>query len=324
MPHDAEMNDLPPVALRTADLLAAGLDDRFLRRRAEKGEITRVVRGRYIGSDVWNSLDDRERYCLRIRETVRGLNANVVVSHQSAAAFWAFPVLDRWPTAVEVLDPARSQFGRTRTLVRRPGGNTADVVTSGDIRVTSAARTAVDVALTSDFVVAVMVFDQGLRAGLFDVGQPAALLEQRRDAQRWRAASLALRMASPLAESPGESISRAMIHCLGFPAPGLQETFADRRGVIGRVDFWWPETGLVGEFDGAAKYLDPVLRNGRTADQVVLAEKKRADRLRALPHVRDVVRWDYATARNAERLASVLLGAGLRQQKTRFRQMKIA
>lgn len=64
-----------------------------------------------------------------------------------------------------------------------------------------------------------------------------------------------------------------------------------------------------GEFDGRAKYLKPEYLNGRTASQVVINEKNRENRLRALGLT--VVRWEWATALDRQRLQAVLRSAGL-------------
>ncbi|MEO5920648.1 MAG: hypothetical protein ABIQ01_05835 [Pseudolysinimonas sp.] len=118
----------------------------------------------------------------------------------------------------------------------------------------------------------------------------------------------ALAFADPRSGSPGESISRAVMHEYGFPAPELQTEFRDRRGLAGIVDFWWPEFQLIGEFDGRSKYTDDVLLGGRTPADVVIAEKAREDRLRALgPRV---TRWDWMTV-IGEGLGMHLVQAGL-------------
>lgn len=78
---------------------------------------------------------------------------------------------------------------------------------------------------------------------------------------------------------------------MGFPAPELQRCFTDARGTIGRADFYWPGVRLVGEFDGAVNYSKPEFLRGRTPSQVVIDEKLREDRLRALGL--GVVRWTW-------------------------------
>ncbi len=118
------------------------------------------------------------------------------------------------------------------------------------------------------------------------MGQVAAAVQAHPHAAARRRAELAFSLASPLAESAGESFSRAAFQFLGFEQPELQHDFSDAGGFIGRSDFWWPgregRKGVVGEFDGKAKYINPELRNGATAEEAVYNEKLREDRIRAL------------------------------------------
>ena len=98
---------------------------------------------------------------------------------------------------------------------------------------------------------------------------------------------------------------------LGWPAPVLQQPFFDRRGKIGDVDFWWPESGVIGEFDGQGKYLRDVYLKGRTPGEVVVEEKNRENRLRAHPEVRGMARWEWVDVESAHRLDAKLRAAGL-------------
>src|SRR5207302_519572 len=93
-------------------------------------------------------------------------------------------------------------------------------------------------------------------------------------------------------DSPGESRSRVAFHGAGLPAPQLQAEIRDESGnFVARTDFLFETLGVVGEFDGASKYRTE-LRGRRTVEQVVMAEKHREDRIRALGWV--VVRWIWA------------------------------
>lgn len=85
------------------------------------------------------------------------------------------------------------------------------------------------------------------------------------------------------AQSALESHSRVRLVRCGLPEPRLQVPFHDREGLIGVVDMYFEELGVIGEADGAVKYLTG-------AD--LLAEKRREDRLR---RQHPVVRWDWAT-----------------------------
>src|SRR5690606_5203667 len=106
--------------------------------------------------------------------------------------------------------------------------------------------------------------------------------------------------ADGAADRPGESLSRVNMHALRLPMPLLQaETF----GASGRryfVDFWWPEFNLIGEFDGKAKYSDPVFLRGRTPEQALLDEKTREDDIRAADH--RMTRWGWQVALAPARL----------------------
>jgi hypothetical protein len=115
--------------------------------------------------------------------------------------------------------------------------------------------------------------------------------------------------AETQAESPLESVSRVNMRAIGVPRPELQRSYSDAAGVIGAVDFAWEEFGLLGEADGDVKYLQARFRGDRTADQVVLDEKIREDRLRALS--RRMARWRWATAIDPDALRRKLAAAGL-------------
>ncbi|MCH8561282.1 hypothetical protein [Nesterenkonia sp. DZ6] len=132
---------------------------------------------------------------------------------------------------------------------------------------------------------------------------------------RWKAA---LGFADAHAESPGESVSRALIHQLGFAAPTLQVWIATDVGDQ-RVDFEWTVQGssrtspevqrIVGEFDGRGKYFDEALLRGRPAKEVHYAEKLREDAIRRTG--RGMVRWDWTDLSHPEVLAAKLGQAGV-------------
>lgn len=67
------------------------------------------------------------------------------------------------------------------------------------------------------------------------------------------AARTAIAFGDEASGSVGESLSRAQMHVLGFPAPRLQTRMPQPDGPDDIVDFDWPEFGLFGEFDGHGK-----------------------------------------------------------------------
>ena len=123
-------------------------------------------------------------------------------------------------------------------------------------------------------------------------------------------ALLVAKLADARAESAGESLLRASIHLLGLPMPELQREFRGDSGRRYSVDCYWPDQRFVLEFDGRAKYLDPALRGGRSAEQVVVDEKEREDEIR--PQVRGMARVGWSVAAAPWRLEARLRAAGFR------------
>jgi hypothetical protein len=58
---------------------------------------------------------------------------------------------------------------------------------------------------------------------------------------------------------------------LGLPRPVLQAEIGDEHGrFVTRTDFYWPEFGVVGEADGAAKYSTAaVIRSERQSEAIM-------------------------------------------------------
>jgi len=274
---------------------AAGDPDPRAQRRlidgARRGELVRLMPGRYVTRSSYDSADEHDRHRARLDAVMPGVSPDLVVSHESAVVVHGLPWVGTLPEYVVVLDPKRSTGQRRGHLqkVAAAGRRVAPVRVDG-LDVTPLHVTAVDIALRAPFRTAVVVLDAVLARG---VPRDALLAELSRRAPRPRAASRARRaieFADGRAESPGESVSRLCWAEAGFPPAVLQRAFRDSRGAIGRVDFWFEEAGVVVEFDGLTKYRDRDMRGGRTPERVVVDEKIREDRLRALPEVRTVVR----------------------------------
>ncbi len=67
----------------------------------------------------------------------------------------------------------------------------------------------------------------------------------------------------------------------------------------------------MGEFDGHEKYSAQRFLKGRTPAQIVIEEKNRENRLRALGY--NVLRWEWADLENPQKLITLLRSAGLPQ-----------
>ncbi|MBP2210272.1 hypothetical protein JOJ87_000616 [Rhodococcus ruber] len=265
-----------PLLRRSA--LAAGHTDAELRRAVRRGELQRLTPGVYLDADGVQLLDDVGRHRLLARTVGTGLRPAAAISHISAAVLHEFDV---WQTDLALIHTTngRSAGGRrgpTRYVHAAVLGG--DVVQLDGVRVTSPART-VDLARTLPVEEAVVVGDSVLRR------YPDLDFRAHFDAPRAgiAAARRVVGFLDARSESPGESLSRLRLRDAGLPAPVLQRTIHTPGGVfVARVDFFWEQWGLVGEFDGMVKY--------GTVDDV-RAEKHREDALRDLGL--QVVRWTW-------------------------------
>jgi very-short-patch-repair endonuclease len=120
--------------------------------------------------------------------------------------------------------------------------------------------------------------------------------EQARTMRSWPGViglQLTVQLADGRRGSAGESRFDYLCWASGLPAPRLQYPVIDRHGVVlGIADFVWPEHGLIVEFDGRIKY-QQFLREGETAADAVVREKKREDAMRAATGWRVIrVTWD--------------------------------
>ncbi|MGM7667109.1 hypothetical protein [Microbacterium sp. A93] len=111
------------------------------------------------------------------------------------------------------------------------------------------------------------------------------------------------------AESPGESLSRAAVHELGFVVPEPQRNLYDGSRWIARVDHWWEEIGLAGEFDGKSKYSEALRKPGDSWQDVLVREKEREDAIRRTGA--GVMRWLWKDLRDHRRFERLLVHHGV-------------
>ena len=270
------------------ELAADGFSSSELARMVRAGELVRLRRGAYTTPAV-GELSARAAHLRLLQATMPQCDPAAAVSHTSAAVVHDLPVWDEHLVRMHVTRD-REGGGRTRRLMRVHGAALPDrdVVDVAGIRVTSLARTVVDLGRSLPLVQAVAAGD-------------AALARTRRDAidrvlgeQAGRTgigrARRAVELLDPRSESAGESYSRVVLHLAGLPRPEPQyEVFGLDGRLVGRCDFGWPECRVLGEFDGRKKYGELLRRPGQTAEDVLIDEKRREDRLRALGWI--VIRW---------------------------------
>jgi hypothetical protein len=284
---------------------------------AAHGREVRVARGAYIDAPFWAGLGARDRYLLTIRAVAGSRGSRPVLSHLSAAAIHGLPIVGPWPQHVHVTQPVALGTRSRGPVVRHSLSLTEqDVVEIDGLLVTSLVRTVIDLAAAAAPTSALAAMDAALHVDRFE-REPARLTageilrswEARLPFRGHARARELIEFGVPNADSPIESVSRWNMRLIGCPPPILQQSHFDAQGFIADTDFSWPEFDTVGEADGDQKYLDPAFRGGRSAERVVLDEKIREDRLRALPKV--VVRWRWAVALAPELLRRKLVGAGI-------------
>lgn len=294
------------VVSRSEILLSA--TDRELRALVRSGDLERMQRAMYLRDG--RGLRPEERYRLRVEAYVharRQDGVDPILAGPAAAVVLGLPLFGPTPDGIHVVGAGsggRASRGLAIPVARPPDG---DVVAVDGLRLVAAARTVLDVARLGSLTAGVVAADAALRLRRCSADDLHAALEELRGHKGVAAARTCASLASPLSESPGESWSAVVFHVNRVPRPDRQEAFRDDRGAIGRSDFWWPDRGTVGEFDGKVKYgrTNP---SGRPPEDVLWQEKVREDRLRALGLT--VVRWtaaDLATPRHlCHRLRSIL------------------
>lgn len=273
--------------IRRRDAIAVDVSDDALRSAVRAGGLIRLAPGVFAEpSDRFDGPGGADQlFRLRsIAVATTERSSGYPLSHASAAAVHGLALLrpDRRRVHLTSGRGSGGTTSRDRHLHTAPLGCDDLTVVDG-VRVTSLARTAVDVATTGDFAQGLVVFDGALRAGV-SKDQLAIALAGRR--YGGRQARRALLFAHKDSESVGESWSRAQMIDAGMPGPELQRVLRCPGGTY-RCDFCWGER-LIGEFDGAVKY-GQLRRPGDSATDTVLREKRREDELRRLGFM--VVRW---------------------------------
>ncbi|MBW3068200.1 hypothetical protein GZ998_01525 [Actinomyces sp. 594] len=187
-----------------------------------------------------------------------------------------------------------------------------DITVVGGVPVTTVLRTAFDCAFDEPAHNALAIADAALR--LYCRSQPndhrayADAEKRARDTwQEWlqrsphrrgiAQARAVLEAATPLADSPGESVMRWLTLVLGLAAPQVQYRVSDHASMWW-LDLCWPEHGIVIEVDGRVKY------NTR---EDAWQEKLRQDAIQAMGW--RFIRVTYGEFRDLRALADKILAA---------------
>ena len=223
---------------------------------------------------------------------------DTVISHESAAAFRGLPYLRR-PSRPSATMRYGNGGGQTGANVHAAALVAEEIEQWFGVYVTCAARTVVDIARGTGLRAGLVIADAALNEALTS---ELELDRAVRRAARWpgvRRARRAVELASPMAESPLESLTRLVIVEAGLPAPELQ-VWIDTGARSYRVDALWRDRGVVLEADGMLKYRTP-------ADLV--EEKRRQEDLERAGYRVVRVTWDdvwHHPERTAARIRTAL------------------
>jgi very-short-patch-repair endonuclease len=263
--------------LSTAELASLGVTRGRARHATARGNWTCAGRGYVAPFALAGSTPEmqRQRYAVMTAAAVRS-RPHSVATGRSAATLLGLPTY-AVPTVPELI--VSQQVGiaaRGRSHLYRVRLAESEISAWYGIEHTAAARTVVDLA-RRDRRDAIMAVDAALRDGLVNETALAEALDAALGRPGIRRARQVLAHASPLSESPLESLTRLVLLDDGFPIPELQVKIGGYR-----VDMLFREQRLILEIDGLGKYTAAELRR----------EKRREHELRALGYRVERVGWD--------------------------------
>ncbi|MGC5169212.1 hypothetical protein ACLQ2Q_01030 [Microbacterium sp. DT81.1] len=307
---------------RYDEQLAMGHSPRAVASAVAAQRLVRVRPGIYADGETWAAATPETRLVARARALALVSKVPPVFSHETAAAAHRLPLFHPRTDAVHVIVSAERPGAAAGAVRHRGELRNEDVVEIDGLRCTSLDRTVADMARTGTFEQAVAVTDAALRA--LCVPRPGEYLLDRANEFRKTARDIARRsahgrtqaervlaFADGRAQLPGESISRIRLHELGFRRVRLQVRVSGPGGTNYYADFGLDDVGALAEFDGALKYTDGQLRDGRTTAEVFDREKQREDWIRGKSQLR-FVRWGWPHIRTAQTLADRLVAFGIR------------
>jgi hypothetical protein len=265
------------------EALDFGETDRTLAIALRHGLIVRLRRGMYAPADLYNASDDAGKHLLHARAALAAQQGVVALTGPSAAALHGFALHQEDLTTVHLvrLDRGCSHHAAKINHHVVTQDIEDDLGLYDGVLAINPARAVWEVACRSSLESGVVTADSALHR---DPGVRDAFEELQ---QRFayfpgsRRGRLAIKLADPRSETPGESVTRVQFYRYGIPMPELQYRVIDRHGLlVGIADFYWEEHRHLGEFDGMVKY-QRLLRPGETVSDCVIREKKREDAMRA-------------------------------------------
>lgn len=238
--------------LATAEQLEAVMSRRMIRTHIRAGHLIRVCHGVYAVSppDV----------VARLRALDLMVGRTMVACLATAASLHGFDT--EHDERLHVLDPGvRVRPTATVMVHQRDGGSLSRV--RGRLT-TAPAWTAVEAARTLRRPRALATMDAALRTGSCTLADLDGAIREQKGRRGIVCVRELLVVADGRAESPMESEARLVFFDGGLPMPELQYEIIDRCGDLWRVDFAWPDAGVIAEYDSMQWHASPeALRHDR-------------------------------------------------------------
>lgn len=250
---------------------------------------------------------DAEDLMSRVQAAMLPITHHAVVCGPTAALLLGLPLPGRLEGDLRVhllIDRSLPRPRRRDVVIHQGPVGRAEVGRIGGVRVTSPARTYVDLAAFLERADLAAVGDVVLREG----GTPVALLDVIERRGRYPGKVLArttLDWLDPAAESPQESRLRVILRTAGLPRPRVNAAITDGRGhPVARGDLVFDEAMLVVEYDG----------NDHLTPERQRRDAERRANLQALGWmVLELNRYDLADPRCAvAKVRAALLARGVR------------
>lgn len=262
---DSDLIDSMSVNVGTArSWHRAGLTASQFRLAIQGGGLVRIRRGVYTTRAFMDKAKGEPALwqVLRVASTVCGQSAHdAVASHQTAALIHGISLLSEPDPDVVWLTrpPPRYRGGGVPGVRFHSAAVPPDHMTSRyGVRLTTSARTVVDLARSLPHLNGVVIADSALHQR---ITTKAELRQVLADCAGWPGIDEARRVvkfSDELTESVLESASRVIFAQAGLGPPRLQTDILDEAfRFIGRVDFLWDEHRTIVEADGMGKYEDP-------------------------------------------------------------------
>ncbi len=264
----------------TADLAAQGVSEKEVRTAVRSGAWVRLRTGVFVrAGDLAEVERTRRRTGLDALAVTASLaRPSAVLSGATAAWVWGLPGPQQGTDVVHLTDPFRWRRGRG-WLMTRANLPDDEVTVRGAYRVTTPARTVVDVARAWPEVHAVAALDAALLRGLTTREEVGRVLDRQASVPGVPRAVRALALADGRAESWLETCGRLTFAALDLPPFVPQVELWVEGRLLKVADGWYADAALAIEFDGRVKYRLP--RYGRTAEDALWDEKRTEDLLRS-------------------------------------------